>query len=240
MAYTRILHMISGPRNLSTAMMYAFAQRKDTKVIDEPFYAHYLLSTGIDHPGREDTIKSMPHDPDHIQKSFFEFDKKPFLYLKDMAHHLIDMDLGFLAKVENIFLIRNPYQLIASFTRVIKEPTMQDIGLEDEWRLFELMQTMGQTPVVLDTGDLLAIPEAMMEKFCAAISIPFDSNMLHWPKGGIPEDGVWARYWYKSLHESTGFSKRPTSTRPMPDQYQPLYEKAMVYYEKLSQFKIHI
>ena len=29
----------SGPRNLSTAMMYAFAQRDDCAVRDEPFYA---------------------------------------------------------------------------------------------------------------------------------------------------------------------------------------------------------
>ena len=48
----KIINLISGPRNLSTALKYSFAQRPDTKVIDEPIYAHYLLSTGISHPGR--------------------------------------------------------------------------------------------------------------------------------------------------------------------------------------------
>ncbi len=44
--------MWSGPRNLSTAMMYAFAARGDCAVWDEPFYAAYLSRTGIDHPMR--------------------------------------------------------------------------------------------------------------------------------------------------------------------------------------------
>ena len=45
--------MWSGPRNLSTAMMRAFESRKDTEVIDEPFYAHYLSVTELNHPGRD-------------------------------------------------------------------------------------------------------------------------------------------------------------------------------------------
>ncbi|NCM98147.1 MAG: HAD family hydrolase, partial [Rhodobacterales bacterium] len=42
--------MWSGPRNLSTALMYAFAARGDCAVWDEPFYAAYLKATGIAHP----------------------------------------------------------------------------------------------------------------------------------------------------------------------------------------------
>jgi hypothetical protein len=50
--------MWSGPRNVSTAMMRSFGQRPDTMVVDEPLYAHYLVATGIHHPGREDVIAS--------------------------------------------------------------------------------------------------------------------------------------------------------------------------------------
>ncbi|NCW57866.1 MAG: HAD family hydrolase, partial [Gammaproteobacteria bacterium] len=45
MGVTRIA-MWSGPRNLSTALMRSFGNRSDTVVVDEPFYAHYLLATG--------------------------------------------------------------------------------------------------------------------------------------------------------------------------------------------------
>lgn len=30
--------------------------------------------------------------------------------------------------------------------------------------------------------------------------------LFRWEAGPIPEDGVWAPWWYKSVHESTGFS----------------------------------
>ena len=46
--------MWSGPRNISTAMMRAFENRGDCAVCDEPFYAAYLVATGLGHPMRED------------------------------------------------------------------------------------------------------------------------------------------------------------------------------------------
>ena len=48
--------MWSGPRNLSTAMMYAFAARGDCAVWDEPFYAAYLKESGSDHPLADEII----------------------------------------------------------------------------------------------------------------------------------------------------------------------------------------
>ena len=66
----------SGPRNISTALMYSFAQRADTTVYDEPLYAHYLVNSDAKdyHPGAEEIIangradmvllgRSMLHDP---------------------------------------------------------------------------------------------------------------------------------------------------------------------------------
>ena len=50
--------MWSGPRNLSTAMMYAFGNRADFAAWDEPFYAAYLKATGIDHPMRDEILSS--------------------------------------------------------------------------------------------------------------------------------------------------------------------------------------
>ena len=50
--------MWSGPRNLSTALMRSFGNRPDTAVSDEPFYAHYLKATGIDHPGRDEILSA--------------------------------------------------------------------------------------------------------------------------------------------------------------------------------------
>ena len=52
--------MWSGPRNLSTAMMYSFASRGDCSVIDEPFYAAYLTATNDVHPMQQAILDAQP------------------------------------------------------------------------------------------------------------------------------------------------------------------------------------
>lgn len=56
----------SGPRNLSTAMMYAFAARPDFAVWDEPFYAPYLVSTGRPDPLRDEILARHETDPEAV------------------------------------------------------------------------------------------------------------------------------------------------------------------------------
>ena len=58
---TKRINAWSSPRNISTAFMYSFAQRKDTTVVDEPLYAHYLVNTETEaqHPGTEGTLHSV-------------------------------------------------------------------------------------------------------------------------------------------------------------------------------------
>ena len=159
----KIINLISGPRNLSTALMYSFSRRPDTKVIDEPFYAHYLKTTGIDHPGREDTLNSMSSDINEILESINKTEGCEVLFLKNMAHHHQQMDLEFLHKMTNLFLVRNPKQLIASFAQVINSPTMQDIGLKKSWELFN--KTQKQNPVVLDSAEILKNPKFFFPSF---------------------------------------------------------------------------
>ena len=52
----------SGPRTISTALMYSFRERSDTTVVDEPLYAHYLSTTGIWHPGRDEVLATQNSD----------------------------------------------------------------------------------------------------------------------------------------------------------------------------------
>ena len=58
--------MWSGPRNISTALMYSFNNRTDTICTDEPLYSNYLLNTDIKHPGKVEIINSNPSDVNKI------------------------------------------------------------------------------------------------------------------------------------------------------------------------------
>ena len=35
----------------------------------------------------------------------------------------------------------------------------------------------------------------------------YDSTIFRWEAGPKPVDGIWAPWWYKSVHKSTGFQQ---------------------------------
>jgi hypothetical protein len=232
------INLVSSPRNISTGMMYSFAQRSDTRVVDEPFYAYYLHRTGADHPGKEEIIAAMETDPARIVASLLAFSEKEILFIKNMAHHLIGIEPRFFASVRNVFLIRNPKQLVASFARIIEHPTMTDIGVERQHELYRQTREAGGHPVVIDSGELLRHPGVVLGKLCRALGISFDRNMLSWEAGPRPEDGVWAKYWYGNIHASTSFREQPTSQSPLPDHLVPLYEACLPFYNELLEHSI--
>ena len=236
-----IINLISGPRNISTALMYSFAQRKDTKVRDEPFYGNYLRRfPEVNHPGQEETIAFMENDLEKIKKELQEqHQEKPVLFIKNMAHHLIAIDVDFILDYQNVFLIRNPKQLIASFAQVMPNPTMQDIGMQRQAALFDfILDKTGQAPPVLDSGEVLKNPEKVLSALCQQLNLDFDPHMLHWEAGQRHDPAPWNKYWYANVWKSTGFAKQSTSSRPLPVHCVPLYEQALPIYEKLIQYSI--
>ncbi|MCW5898823.1 MAG: sulfotransferase family protein [Flavobacteriales bacterium] len=228
------IHLISTPRNVSTALMYSFAQRADTRVVDEPFYAYYLARSDADHPDREAVLASQPTDPEGVFADLDRLDDRPLLFLKGMAHHLGGVDLLRLAEWKSLFFIRDPKQLIASYAQVIERPTMQDIGSRRMVELFDAIRAAGGEAYVLDSADLVNDPERTLMAVCDRLAIPFDAAMLGWEAGPRPEDGVWAPHWYANVHRSTGFSPQATSTRPLPTHCEELYREALPLYRTLS------
>lgn len=229
------IHLISGPRNISTALMYSFGNRADMSIVDEPFYAYYLHQhPELVHPGREEILASMSTDYKEVLETIIDFDyPTDHVFFKNMAHHLYASDWSFIKDLKNIFLIRNPAQLIASFAQVMPKPTMQDIGLKLEWALYEEAQKLGATSIVLDSNALLDQPQKTLTLLCQLLEIPFSDEMLAWEPGPREADGVWAQYWYTNVHKSTGFKTQATSVRPFPKHLKGLLKEATVYYEKL-------
>lgn len=217
--------------------MYSFAQRSDTQAIDEPFYAMYFSKTGVNHPGKAEVLSAQSPDEEHVKRQVFKQHEKPVLFIKNMAHHIEAMaNRDFLSNCINIFLIRNPAQIIASYAQVIEKPVMRDIGIEYEWKLFDELKD--PKSIVLDSGLLLENPESVLKQVCERAGITFQEHMLAWQPGPKPYDGVWAQYWYANVHKSTGFEKQTTSERPLTDNLKPLATQAHVYYAKLLQHAI--
>ena len=231
-----IIQLLSGPRNISTALMYSFESRGDTQVVDEPFYACYLSLNKIEyHPATEEILKEQSSNPQEVVDQLLQgnFDK-PNLFIKNMAHHLEGFDYSYSYDVSNVFLIRDPRQLINSFAKVIKAPVASDLGLERELELFQEICAKGKkVPVVIDSGQLLKDPPKVLKKLCRRLDIPFTEKMLSWRKGPRKEDGVWARHWYRNVHGSTGFEKQKGSEDPLNENFRWLYDEVMPYYREL-------
>jgi len=227
----------SGPRNISTALMYSFAQRSDCSVFDEPLYAHYLSKTPARayHPGAEEVIATMENDGEKVVRDLIlgEF-SKPVLFFKNMTHHLYNLNLGFLSETVNVLLIRDPVEMLPSYVVWVEKPTLQDVGYKKHIELLEYLHSIGQNPVVLDSKQVLLNPKKVLTEMCQRMDVPFDDTMLHWEAAARPEDGSWAKYWYRSVHQSTGFGKYVQKTEPFPESLKPLLDECMPYYEQLS------
>ena len=234
--------MWSGPRNLSTAMMYAFAARGDCAVWDEPFYAAYLQATGIDHPMTADVIAAGETDPAAVAETCIGPipQEQSLFYQKHMTLHMVpEFDRGFMRELTNVFLIRHPARVVASYAQKRESPTLADIGFVQQAELFEeVAQFLGHAPPVIDSAAIRADPRAALGRLCAALGIPFTENMLSWQAGPKSFDGVWAAHWYGAVHRSTGFAE---PEGPLPDlsgRFAELAEAALPHYEALRRFAL--
>lgn len=231
---TQRICLWSGPRNVSTALMYAFAQRRDTRVIDEPLYGYYLHATGASHPGSAEVIAAMRTDSEQvIREVILGPCEKPVLFMKQMAHHLVDIELGFMRETVNVLLIRDPGEMLPSLEKIIGKPTLADTGLKRQAELLKFLKALGQSPPVLDSRELLRDAESVLRQLCERLGLPFERAMLSWPRGPHPDDGVWARHWYGNVHQSTGFVPYRPKTEPFPPALRDILAECVPYYETL-------
>lgn len=224
----------SGPRNISTALMYSWRQRSDTTVYDEPLYAHYLTIDDRSHPGVEETLASQQHDADEVIRDVILGPcPTPVLYIKQMAHHLKGVDRSHLAHTENVLLVRHPREMLASLSVQLPGCDLSDTGLTESVELLDAILAAGGSPIVIETQSLLMDPVAVLSQVCDRLGLVFDPAVLSWPVGPKPEDGAWAPYWYDSVHSSTGFAPYTASTHEVPEQVVPVLNEAMPLYERL-------
>lgn len=234
--------MWSGPRNISTALMRSFENRSDTQVIDEPFYAHYLKQTGLEHPGRDAVLKSQTTNASVVAKRLLAplEPGKTVFYQKHMSHHLLlGMDQKWLEPLTHAFLIRDPVSMLASYVKTREQVTLADLGLPQQMALFDyIADKQGTAPPVVDSTDILKNPKEKLVLLCSALGIAFDEAMLAWPAGPRDTDGVWAPWWYKNVEASTGFAPYRYKEPVLEDHLFEIADLAQPFYDKLARYRL--
>lgn len=227
----------SGPRNISTAMMYAFGSRADFAAVDEPFYAAYLALTGLRHPMRDEILAAQSQD---VAEVIAELtgpvpDAKMHAYHKHMAQHMLpEVPRDWFTGMRHVFLIRHPARVLPSFAAKYDQTTLADIGIVQQGELYDQLESEGHTPVVVDSVDIRADPEGMLRALCEEVGLEWDPAMLTWPAGAKPFDGVWADVWYGAVHRSTGFAGPEGRVPVLEGALAEMAEAALPTYEKLA------
>lgn len=234
--------MWSGPRNLSTAMMRSFSSRSDTFVSDEPFYGCFLKNTRAAHPLRKEVVAAMDCEWRSVVESLRgpPPDGSPIWYQKHMWHHMTG-PVGYrdFAGFTHAFLIREPERMVASYLRKREAAAFEDFGLEWQAEFFDReADRLGHAPPVIDAGDVLVNPQAVLSKLCEALDIPWDKAMLAWEPGPRPTDGPWAPHWYAAVEASSGFGPPEVGPFELPEEAQRLADRCRPYYEQLAAYRL--
>ena len=239
-----IIAMWSGPRNLSTAMMRSFENRKDTVVFDEPFYAHYLSVTKLNHPGRDQILDFQSTNWNEVVETCTNtsFHQKKLCYQKHMAqHNLQGFDISWIKDVQNCILIRDPKCVIASYGKKLPIEDERHLGYIQQAEIIEFLEKeRGITPPIIDADDILKNPESMMKKLCNVLDIDFYKSMLRWPEGARDSDGVWGPYWYEGVYESTGFKPYTKKKVNLDQKLADFYEKCKKHYDSFYKKRIKL
>ena len=234
--------MWSGPRNISTAMMRAWGNRRDTVVIDEPFYAYYLTTTGKNHPGADEVIAAGEID---WQKIVVHLtgpipNGRQIFFQKQMTHHFLpEINREWLGAVTNCFLIRDPREVIASYVKKREDPSLEDLGFIQQAEIFDFVRSRTDAiPPIVDAKDVLENPERTLRLLCNAVGVDFNKSMLSWPPGLRETDGIWARHWYSEVAKTTSFRPYRPTDQQVPERLREIYERCCDCYEKLYQHRL--
>ena len=219
--------------------MYSFANRSDTAVVDEPLFGYFLKHTGVWRPSRKEVLATMETNAINIMDTLLNPPTDmPVYFMKHMANHLIDLNLDFLANFENVLLIRDPKDMLLSYSKNVKEPTLLDTAYKMQVDLLDFFTERGMPYVILNAKNVLLNPERQLKILCEKLNISFQDSMLEWEAGSRQEDGIWAKYWYDSVHKSTGFGAYREKDQELPLNLISLYDECMYYYAKLEQLAL--
>ena len=229
----RTVALWAGPRNGSTATMYSFAQRSDTRVLDEPLFGHFLKHNGVDRPSRDEVLRTMPTSKREALATLAHEPSDDVLFLKHMANHLEGLDWNDVDGPDHrhVILTRHPDGVLPSYRAHIDRPTLLDLGYAHQHCI---LNHAGERAEVVTAESLFAQPEATLRALCNALDLPWQPGMLAWKKGGRPEDGVWAQYWYEGVHQSNGWEPRELQHGEVPESLAELRETCLQHYLALQ------
>lgn len=240
---TNIVALWSAPRCVSTAFEKTFSQRRDTKIVHEPFCdVYYFSQWRISHRyGDCDELKNYSSFQAR-EKILSKTDS--LVFLKDHAYQVLPyIDRQFLTEITNTFIIRDPQEVMASWYRANEYPPEEEFGftaLERVWQI--VVEELGQKPIVVEANRFRSQPEKILQLYCQSIGVEYDSTMLTWEKGKLQNwnerEAQFHAKWHSTLDKSQGIMPPIQEKITIRPEDLAMVERAAEIYHKLSQFAL--
>jgi hypothetical protein len=244
-----IIILWSHPRSVSSAMERIMFERGDLTVFHEPFIYLYYLGDA------KKVLKYFAPDPAHptsyedVRDMILAAGEKQPVFVKDMCYYLSDYirgDDAFVNRVCNTFLIRDPAKSIPSYYRLDDEVTLEEIGLEAQYRHFErVAQVTGRPPLVLDADDVQANTESAMRVYCDALDLEFLPHALTWERT-VPQAWQFVAGWHGDMEKTSGIGARESGrtkeaiTLDSAPQLRHYYEHHLPFYRALREHRLDV
>ena len=201
-----VLALWSAPRSRSTAFARMMAERHDHLVVHEPF-------SHVADFGKADVAGRTVHSESELITALRELSERTPVFFKDTTdfHYPLLVASEFLAEAEHTFIIRDPREIVASHYALNPDLTRDEIGVARLGEIHDAVaERTGRAPVVVDSDDLLANPEATVRAYCAAVGIDFRPEALTW-QPGVREEWRSTSAWHESTSRTSGFTRVASS-----------------------------
>jgi hypothetical protein len=242
----RIIALWAHPRSLSTAFERMMMQRGDFCVLHEPFsYVYYLDENRRPLLDLKEFAEFRRSYPEARDECLSAAQVKP-LFFKDMAYHALNhlmQDASFLKQITHTFIIRDPGKSIPSHFALDPDVTLEEIGCEAQFKLFQTIAALtGHPSVVIDADDLQDDAEKTVQAYCRAIDIPYLPESLRWDRSSPPEWHAWQK-WHTDAAASetiTSKSNRYERTVTNDPRLRSYYEHHLPFYRELHRYRISL
>ena len=238
----RILALWATPRSTSTAFERVMSNRGDLRCFHEPYNEAYYY--GEDR--RND--RYFRADPDlsvragltirGVHTELCALAESEAVFVKDFAYSISHMaDDDFLSTFTHTFLIRHPEKMITSMHARWPDLALSEVGFDDLHTLYRRVRDLtGEAPLVIDSDELLAAPEAGMRVYCERLGIDFKPEALQWEQRD--ENPTWnsdEHKFHERLRESTGLAPQKRNYPPLSssEDMLRLYRASLPHYEAL-------
>lgn len=248
-----IIILWAHPRSMSTAIERIMRERGDFDCLHEPFLHYYYIercakplphfSAAADHPTGFSETRDML-----LQKA-----RRGPVFAKDMSYYIMPElveDRDFCHRLRHCFLIRNPLRSILSYHKLDAAVSLDEIGIEAQWRQFDALRDMGiDDCVVIEAEAVQADSQSMMRCFWEALGLSHNPKALNWDEDSTPDDWQYVEGWHQNVSASQGIrsARKDEAERAAAEfetacieapQLRAFLDHHLPYYQRLREFSL--